>query len=566
MKKTKDTLPILLCIVFLLIGISIRFIQLGENPLTHNESALAFQTLEGLKGNLADPIYQSSYFGLTILSIFLTTSSNFIARFWPALFGSLLLFIPLIWKKELGQATTLGLVFAMSIDPVLVYASRTIGSPIFAVVGWFACLSLFYKKRHFLSGIALAIALLGGESFWFGLIIFVLSVTIFKLFNMFDKGTENRPFINLKELISEKEQGRSFVMGFVISLLLIGSGFFLYPSGLSNIMTGFVTFFQKFFVKSGIKFWQPAFAIFSYLFLPLIIAIWAGIYAWVKKDTFGKWLSVYAILILVFVTILPSRRYMDIIWFAIPIWVLSIRFITKSITWSREGFWIKIILAMITIIALVFLTLIIRSFVNPEYSRMTVGSYIIIPVAVVLLLSVTVVLVGLGWYFSYSLNGFFSGVLIFFLSLTFSLSMSEVFNRSEYKVELWHIEKSLQTSSLIETIETISDHYLGDYNSVEIFVIGIDDAQLKWSLRQFENVVYYQDFPRGLQPDFVITLTNNLDNLVTTYRGEEILGYQAPTLDQFVFMDYIKWLVDRKVEYTRDSLYLWVNSNLFPGG
>jgi len=258
---------------------------------------------------------------------------------------------------------------------------------------------------------------------------------------------------------------------------------------------------------------------------------------------------------------------MDTIWLVLPIWILAVRFVVKSMHWSKKGILIKAILAGITIISLTFLAIIIRSYVNPEFSQSNISTYIIVPSAVIFLLIISVVLVGLGWQFSYSLNGLFSGIMIFLLTVTISLSTSEVVNRSENRTELWIVEKSLPSSSLIvETIESISDQYLGDRYSAEIFVIDVNNSELRWALRQFGNAAFYQSFPEGEKPDIVIANENDLENLVTSYRGEKFIGQQIPAWDNMQFGDYLKWIVDHKVEYNEESLYLWVSSDLFPGG
>ncbi|MCJ7695830.1 MAG: hypothetical protein MUO40_10440, partial [Anaerolineaceae bacterium] len=206
MNKTFKNLGLFLYIAFFLVGITIRFAQLGADPLSQNESLFALQAFEGLNGRITGTIDQSSYFGLTILSFFLTYSSDFVARFWPALAGSLLIFTPLLWRKEFGQVTTLGLVFALAIDPVFVHASRIIGSPIIAIIGLIAGLSLLYHKKATLSGITLAIALLGGESFWFGAVVLSITWGVIKLINKRAIDVESNIKFRLKELGFDQKQ------------------------------------------------------------------------------------------------------------------------------------------------------------------------------------------------------------------------------------------------------------------------------------------------------------------------------------------------------------------------
>ena len=83
-----------------ILAVGLRFIQLGAMPLTDIEAAPALQALQiaqGLKPALSPyPFYILS---TSVLFFLYGSGTDFLARFIPALTGSLLVFAPLILRR-----------------------------------------------------------------------------------------------------------------------------------------------------------------------------------------------------------------------------------------------------------------------------------------------------------------------------------------------------------------------------------------------------------------------------------------------------------------------------------
>ena len=122
----------------LVLGLAVRMVNLGALPLTDSEAAAAQQALDlarGVKGGMGP---QVAYVQLTGLLFFLFSSApNFVARFWPAVFGSLVVVVPALGgvRRVIGRTPALILAFALALDPSLVSLSRQAGSPILADSG-----------------------------------------------------------------------------------------------------------------------------------------------------------------------------------------------------------------------------------------------------------------------------------------------------------------------------------------------------------------------------------------------------------------------------------------------
>src|SRR5512137_1948769 len=115
-------------------AVILRFVQLGAMPLTDVEAAPALQALQitqGLKPALdPHPFYILS---TAVLFFIYGGGTDFLARFIPALAGSLLVFVPLLFADRIKPRAAVFLAFFFALDPGLVALSRQIASPILAL-------------------------------------------------------------------------------------------------------------------------------------------------------------------------------------------------------------------------------------------------------------------------------------------------------------------------------------------------------------------------------------------------------------------------------------------------
>ena len=116
-----------------LIALGFRLIQLGAAPLTDPEANFALQALHIAQGKA--PLLGSlrGYILLTSILFTIIDSTNFMARFLPALAGSALVFIPSFFKDMLKPRAALILAFLFAVDPGLVALSRQASGTMLAV-------------------------------------------------------------------------------------------------------------------------------------------------------------------------------------------------------------------------------------------------------------------------------------------------------------------------------------------------------------------------------------------------------------------------------------------------
>src|SRR5690606_24605371 len=132
-----------------LLGAGLRFLSLGSAELSELEAGWAMQALRVARGEplAAAPLAQPAYIFLTGLTFTVLPATNALARFWPALSGSLLVLLPLFFRKSLGRTAALIFAFGLALDPGLVAGARTAGGPVMAAS--FALLTLgFWRERQ----------------------------------------------------------------------------------------------------------------------------------------------------------------------------------------------------------------------------------------------------------------------------------------------------------------------------------------------------------------------------------------------------------------------------------
>jgi predicted membrane-bound mannosyltransferase len=81
-----------------LIALGFRLLQLGASPLTDSEATLALQALQIAQGKAPLLSPQPGYILFTSILFALINTSNFMARFLPALTGSALVFAPYLFR------------------------------------------------------------------------------------------------------------------------------------------------------------------------------------------------------------------------------------------------------------------------------------------------------------------------------------------------------------------------------------------------------------------------------------------------------------------------------------
>src|SRR4030095_8372496 len=90
-----------------LIALGFRLIQLGASPLTDSEATLALQDLHIAQGKAPLLRTKPGYIIFTSILFSIIESTNFMARFVPALVGSTLVFVPYFFREKINTRPAL---------------------------------------------------------------------------------------------------------------------------------------------------------------------------------------------------------------------------------------------------------------------------------------------------------------------------------------------------------------------------------------------------------------------------------------------------------------------------
>ena len=140
------------------LALAVRFLNLGAFPLSDSEAGWALQSLAlASSSTSASQLIigpQPAYIFLTTWLFALFGAPDFLARFLPALAGSLLVLVPFLFRRQLGRPVALIAAFGLALDPGLVTVSRQAGGPMMAVGFGLLALGLWNTRKSLLAGCA----------------------------------------------------------------------------------------------------------------------------------------------------------------------------------------------------------------------------------------------------------------------------------------------------------------------------------------------------------------------------------------------------------------------------
>ena len=291
-----------------LIALALRFVALGATPLTDSEATLALQSLALTRGESPLLAPQSAYILFTAALFAIMESANFLARFLPALAGSMLVLAPYFFREKIPPRPALILAFLFAFDPGLVTLSRQANGTMFAVTSLLFAWAMWNHKRFIPAGIFAGLALLSGPSLWAGLLALGLTYLFIRGMKPRNPGTEpspessetpienqesstlrqssgqvsslqppasNSPVSNLQSPITNPQ----LLISFTATLLLCGTLFFLAPNGLSAALSSLPAYLSGWVAQAGVPPWRMTLTFLFYEPLGILLAALAIIRA-----------------------------------------------------------------------------------------------------------------------------------------------------------------------------------------------------------------------------------------------------------------------------------------------
>ena len=572
------TLETALYLLAFTIALALRLLNLGQSPLTDGEASLALQALQIAQKGTATFIpgpYPAHIF-LTGATFSIFGAGEFLARLWPALAGTLLVFVPTFFRHELGRKTALVLAFWLAVDPGLVTVSRQVNGPMMALSFSLLALGLWHTHRPTWAGIFGGLALLSGPAFWQGALGLGLAWLFYRLLlrsahepgEVFDETNEEAVFPTRTDTL------RWLVM-FITTILVVGTYFFRYPQGLTAIVASLTTYLEGWTTLSGVSPMTLIIVLLTFQPLAMIFAL-VSLGRWLarrlKYEVDGRYTLLLPLLwlltSLIQTLIYPARQVNDLAWVLVPLLVIAADGLSEYlpedephiISWLQAG--------LILVLAVLFWnTLIATSQVVPQGNLPRPVIQLGILLGIILLGVLTTALVALGWSWQISRDGLVWGLTAAFAIYCTSMLWGSTQLRPNEPHELWGIPPGPGQEQLaLGTLTDLSNWQVGLEDKIDI-VSTVDTPSMRWALRNFSEARFIPELSPGEMPSVIITPRSaETPALTAAYRGQDFVWWVRPAWDGPLPEDFINWLTFRKAALGNDYIILWARGDLFPGG
>ena len=569
-----------------LIALGFRLIQLGAAPLTDSEATLALQALHIAQGKAPLLGPQPGYILLTSMLFAVINTTNFMARFVPALVGSTLVFAPYFFRDKIRPRPALILAFLFAVDPGLVALSRQAGGTILAVTFLLFAWAMWRNGRLTPAGVFAGLALLSGPSLWAGVL--VLGLTWLFLQGMSkpaasettDQSLEevsNSPVSNSPTTNYRLTEYRPGIFALLITILFGGTLFFLSPNGLSAWLSALPTYLEGWTAPSSMSAGRVLLAFFAYELLGIFLAVLSLVrgYRTNSRRIFrlSLWLGV-ALLLAVF-----YRQTSELSWVVIPLLALAALELSRAFNVLAEERVEVGVVVLALMILLVYIWFNVSKIALDPFGSLAstplpffggsiqlAGAPYMVVLGAFLIIILCVAFVAFGWSARTAWLGLTWAFVIFLGIYSLGTAWGTSGLRAKNGVELWTPDQApLQQDLLLASVDDVSEFSLGHDTSQPVTVMGIDSPALEWALRE-RPVEFVSALDPQVAPPIVITplMEENAVGLPAAYRGQDFIWRQRPRWEELQNPDWIRWLVFRQLPREDETVILWVRDDLFP--
>ena len=568
MRKFEPTLEHAFYALALAVAVGLRFVQLGALPLSDFEAGWALQSLKVVQGLRPAIGPNPAYVHLTAILFFCFGATNFLARFFPALAGCILVLAAWFLRGRIGRIPALILAFGLAIDPGLVAMSHLAGGPMLAVTCLVLAVLFWMDRRHRAAGIFAGLALLSGPSVWLGLAGLGLAWAFASGVGKKAPALAQSPQENNEPAqtgpypprFSSQESREAFFWG-IGTLIIAATLFFLSPKGLPAFVASLGTFLRGWYTLSDVSIWKPLLALPAYEIFPLIFGVAAAVRGILKQDVDILRLAIWALVALLLALVYPGKQTGDLVWALLPLWMLAAIELGHHFDFAGINLWEVAGTIVVLVAFLVFGWLNLASITNMDLGSDLAHTRLLLLAAVVLLIVLSMLLVSTGWSASVARLGVVWGGVIVLTLFTIAMSTGAAGLRQPLTVEIWQPEpRTGPVDVLLKVATQISDLNRGDAAQLPLTILNEDSPALHWLFRYWP----VQDvglLAPDVTPPLIITPSGNL-SLSVKYRGEPLVLHEIGAWDKASPSDLLKWFIYRQLPLQQDTVILWARSDL----
>ncbi|HDD55140.1 MAG TPA: hypothetical protein ENG59_02715 [Chloroflexi bacterium] len=561
--ERKFTTEVALYGLIFLAALVLRLIQLGQPPLLDSEARLAFQAWQLAQGETIPVASQVAYLSVTEGLFSLFEASNFLARFWPAFAGSLLIWLPFFLRGELKRIPALVLAVGLALDPALIPVSRLSGSPMPALAFLALAAGAFHRRNIPWAVFFMGLGLFSGPGFWLGFLFLAIAVLVSKMLGLFSPGEYFKSRMDYFQ--GKPEVWLVGITPALLTLFMMGSFILSNFQGISAWAGALPEFLLKWGGPAGLGIGQ----FLTYLLLnnplALVFGILGYVSAWRSRDRLGQVLSVLFMVSLLGMLVYPQRQAVDLIWPVIPLWISAAAELVRISRLARSTWVTQVLGGLVVVLAsLNWLTFTGMIFQAARENALLLEFGLMAASLALLILSAAVVSSEWGWNTAWKgLSGGFANALL--LGLVASLTLDTYILDKDPRSIFSGGSGSGQVELLVDSIADASITATGRPDSIQGAVINDSDA-LRWALREYEGFDYLVSLPSEMDYPLLITsVEGDFQALQENYRGQDFVLSSHPGWGRVLPDDWISWIAFRKGPVVREYLILWVRNDIYSG-
>jgi hypothetical protein len=409
-------------------------------------------------------------------------------------------------------------------------------------------------KRPVLAGSLLALAFLGGYSFWVVALIGVVVLLVWRKRANF-------------EFLNASYKAKSFLLplltSFAITLIMVSSAILLHTEGLGGIGAGLVELVHLFGKNYEIPAYQPIIVAIAYSPLPLIFAIWALVDDLRNNRPLQNLPFLICWGLSVFLSLLLGRQDSGLLVFAaIFAWLGAAGNISRIIEQASDRREIVQGVTAFQIVILVYIQMVSRRLTSLPVTSQDFRMALFALLAGILLLVISTVLVGMGWSRQLSSQALQNSLLIMLLVLTVGVSLRSVRSQQEsMSLSLLAGPIVLPNDDVENVIDEIDRNGRADKSEIT-YDLGKLEQQFAWFFRE---QVDWKSVQSDLQADLMLS-ENEMDfSAADAYRGRNVVLYRQIDKQVVKPVDFLKTLLGEPLTLVSQNGVLWVRLNLFTG-
>ncbi len=588
-------------LALLILALVFRFAELDTVSLTTTEVREALSAWRVVfPGASGGELVPESPLLFLLHSVAFTTlgGSEFSARLFTALAGAGLVLSPLLFRELLGRTRAFVFSLMLVFSPTLLAASRfdvpVIWSLLFVVLMLWSLWRYAWLRRSLYA--ILATVLLVGivlltEPAGFILAVILIGAGLYTLYQSPVEAVESATGQNEQMNLLTDFPWRTGLVLAVGIMLLVATGFLLYPAGLSSVsgllsaaLEGFVTpsaiGAPLAFPLSTSLFYEPLMWVFGLVAIVRIAQ--QGTATWVERFLIG-WLILGAAASLLYLGAGPQHA----LWTIIPLTGLVTSLAAEFLTQDEHPFWNapwwgKWLLAIGTMALLAMMAVHLQGIARGMLTAPdeTVGQMLQVLVRTAnnnLMFLLSIVLT-IGLYFTAAsawgnvaaARGSALGVLLFGMVTALSSGWQVAVSSADSPIELWHVQPTNRETALLrQTLIEVAKRETDGVFDLPIYIQAPDDGVIAWLVRDFVNATFINDVSQAsTQPVVILPDVSEPPDLGDSYVGQRFVIRTWWSPQFMVWFDYPAWWFQRRTRtgaIPYETVVLWLRQDVYDG-